>query len=336
MSNIRLIGAFLVLALAVFGGWYGGSVYPLPGPLTARISKEVQARLNAEAFAKRAAAAAKAGLVEWDSMADGEDQAVQAAEKAATPAVTSAVPTMTAQAPEAAAPPAKATVPTTTTPAAKGANPAAPAATGGKTTAVASVAAPSASNIAKPIPVGASGSIEGGLEPIVFRCPKMTVSNGPPVDATDQIINYTPFVDVQGVKIAVNPTLGSCLASGFGPRNGRPHKGVDYYSRTLVAPILAAGNGKIVEKTYRSDYGNMIVIDHGKGVVTRYAHLASFEPGIAIGSTVKLGQKMGMMGQTAGYKIPIHLHYEVLVGDYNNPKGSFGMTPQDVYAKQKQ
>ena len=43
------------------------------------------------------------------------------------------------------------------------------------------------------------------------------------------------------------------------------------------------------------------------------------------------GDQIGLMGNTAGYQAPIHLHYEVLTGDYNTPKQSFGLTPSDVF-----
>lgn len=42
---------------------------------------------------------------------------------------------------------------------------------------------------------------------------------------------------------------------------------------------------------------------------------------------LKVGDMIGLMGNTAGCPIPIHQHYDVLAGDYNNPKASFGLTP---------
>ncbi len=83
---------------------------------------------------------------------------------------------------------------------------------------------------------------------------------------------------------------------------------------------------------YRDDYGNMLVIDHGGGVYTRYAHLASFGRGLMSGVTVKAGEQIGLMGNTAGYQIPMHLHYELLLGDYANPKASFGLAPADPFS----
>jgi murein DD-endopeptidase MepM/ murein hydrolase activator NlpD len=116
--------------------------------------------------------------------------------------------------------------------------------------------------------------------------------------------DFKPVVIVNERHIATFPTPGACLSSGFGPRNDRLHKGLDYHADTGVN-VLAAGDGEIVELKYRDDYGNMIVIDHGGGVFTRYAHLASF--GAASPATVRVGP-LGLMGNSAAYRIPIHLH----------------------------
>lgn len=156
-------------------------------------------------------------------------------------------------------------------------------------------------------------------------CARMTVSNAPRPGPFGQ------HVSVQGVKLLLDPTADSCLSSGFGLRNGRPHRGLDYHNAS-GGPVLAAGDGLIIEKKYRDDFGNMLLIDHGGGVFTRYAHLAGFEPGLSQGAAVKAGQQIGLMGNTAAYRIPVHLHYEVLVGDYANPKGSFGLEAKDPFS----
>ena len=158
-------------------------------------------------------------------------------------------------------------------------------------------------------------------------CPGMTITNQP-ASTAGVVKDFKPIVLVREVRVATFPTPGACLSSGFGPRNDRLHKGLDYHANIGV-PVLAAGDGQIVEIKYREDYGNMIVVDHGGGVFTRYAHLASFARGLSQGVTVRAGDGLGLMGNSAGYQIPIHLHYEVLVGDYANPKGSFGLKPVD-------
>ncbi len=158
------------------------------------------------------------------------------------------------------------------------------------------------------------------------ECPGMTVSNAPRVDKALKVADFKPVVDVNGVDIATDPAVGACLSSGFGVRDGHLHKGVDYHE-DVGGPIQAAADGTVIEMKYRDDYGNMLLIDHGHGVYTRYAHLANFQSGLKVGSKLKAGDIIGLMGNTAGYPVPIHLHYEVLTGDYNNPKASFGLTP---------
>ncbi|HEY7798200.1 MAG TPA: M23 family metallopeptidase [Hyphomonadaceae bacterium] len=187
--------------------------------------------------------------------------------------------------------------------------------------------APAGSAVAPAAPGAKSGHAAAtAFEPALELCPRMTVQNAPAADAQLRVRSYAPVVVVNGVKIATYPSRGACLSSGFGQRNSRLHKGLDYHSES-GAPILAAGDGKVVEMKYRDDYGNMIVIDHGGGVHTRYAHLASFGRGLMTGATVRAGDQIGLMGNTAGYAIPMHLHYELLLGDYSNPKASFGLQP---------
>lgn len=186
-------------------------------------------------------------------------------------------------------------------------------------------AAPTPTIAMAPVP-----SSTGGFETALAVCPEMKISNEPPVDTAGRVEHYKPVVDINGDAIAVEPVSAGCLSSGFGYRSGKLHKGIDFFDRG-GGKILAAGDGTIVEMKYRDDYGNMYVIDHGHGVYTRYAHLSAFTPGLKVGSKVHAGEVIGLMGNTAAYPVPVHLHYELLLGDYNNPKGSFGLKPTDIF-----
>ena len=137
---------------------------------------------------------------------------------------------------------------------------------------------------------------------------------------------------MRGVSLLVAPVTKACLSSGFGLRGtgGRLHKGVDYYS-DQGGEVLAAADGLILEATYRDDYGYMLVIDHGGGVYTRSAHLKRFAEGIDAGVRVAQGQVLGPIGNSGAYTKVVHLHYEVLTGDYDNPKRSFGLQPVNVF-----
>jgi murein DD-endopeptidase MepM/ murein hydrolase activator NlpD len=160
-------------------------------------------------------------------------------------------------------------------------------------------------------------------------CPGLAPAHAEGVDRNLVVTRFKPQVLVAGsVRLASAPVSGGCISSEFGYRRGRLHKGVDYFSKVPV-PVFAAGDGKVRKLEYRADYGNMIVIDHGHGVYTRYAHLESFGY-IRKGDPVRAGDFIGRMGNTADIVLPRHLHYEVLTGRWGRTTGSFALTPVDV------
>lgn len=94
------------------------------------------------------------------------------------------------------------------------------------------------------------------------------------------------------------------------------HTGVDI-SAPEGTNFIAAADGVVVQAYYNSAYGNMVMIDHGGGVVTLYAHGSSIE--VSVGDTVKQGQTVLKVGHT-GYATGPHAHFEIRVnGDYKNP-----------------
>lgn len=152
-------------------------------------------------------------------------------------------------------------------------------------------------------------------------CPKMFVSNKPKLAS----LNRTNLACINGVELQVSPAPKACLSSGFGKRGERQHRGIDYQSKP-AGPVVAASNGKVVKAEYRKkDYGNWVVIDHGTGVYSSYAHLANFGDGIVVGASVRKGQTLGKMGSSGISTDAIHLHYEIRQGDINNPKNWWGM-----------
>lgn len=172
-----------------------------------------------------------------------------------------------------------------------------------------------------PAPAGHAGKA-------LYAC-KMTVSNAPAPGADGQVASAAARVKVEGVTLMLAPVSAGCLSSGFGPRGNKPHKGVDYFARG--GDVLAAGGGVIKEALTRADFGNMILIDHGGGVFTRYAHLASFARPFAVGDKVKAGARLGPIGASGAAGAP-HLHYEILSGAYVGGVGSFGLKHHDPFA----
>lgn len=342
----KMIKTLLVAALAGgsgVAGWIGGSIWPAPPEWTDAVNRsanDIRAKLRLEniSFAglrelvpaetlerlsadirSVAVAAGEVIMVEQDS-GTLEEQLDNLALDEST-----AVPEgmIVAAIPASPAPPP--TDKSAATPSPHGTAPTAPAA-GMPAAAVAPSPAPPSAPSSSPMPnLSAPMAFAASLS----LCPRMAVSNAP--QNQDGVVSgYKPVVRVNQARIATFPTTEACLSSGFGPRNDRLHKGLDFHADT-GATILAAGDGQIVELKYRDDYGNMIVIDHGGGVFTRYAHLASFGKGLSPGVTVRAGEPVGLMGNSAAYRIPIHLHYELLLGDYTTQKGSFGLAPADPF-----
>ena len=117
------------------------------------------------------------------------------------------------------------------------------------------------------------------------------------------------------------------ISSMFGlrsdPFNKTPkmHTGVDFVGNK-EEPIYASGNGKVIEVAYNFfGYGKEVVIDHGFGYKTRYAHLNSIS--VKEGDMVERGQQIGGMGNS-GRSTGTHLHYEVIYkGNKVNPSNYF-------------
>ncbi|MGH9188714.1 MAG: murein hydrolase activator EnvC family protein [Acidimicrobiales bacterium] len=105
------------------------------------------------------------------------------------------------------------------------------------------------------------------------------------------------------------PASGS-VTSRFGQRWGRMHTGIDIASRSGT-PIKAARAGRVVLAGYNGGYGNAVVIDHGGGYSTLYAHMSRLR--VSDGATVKQGQQVGDMGST-GSSTGTHVHFEVRSG----------------------
>ena len=111
------------------------------------------------------------------------------------------------------------------------------------------------------------------------------------------------------------PVAGGNLGSGFGWRidpitaSSALHTGLDFQADNGT-PILAAAGGVVVAQEYHPAYGNVVEIDHGNELITRYAHASAMY--VKKGDLVKRGQRIADVGST-GRSTGSHLHFEVLV-----------------------
>ena len=105
------------------------------------------------------------------------------------------------------------------------------------------------------------------------------------------------------------------VGSGFGfradPFSGRPalHTGLDFPAE-VGTPVHAAAGGVVLSSAWHPEYGNLVELDHGNGLVTRYAHNSRVL--VKAGDLVKRGQVISEVG-TSGRSTGAHLHFEVLV-----------------------
>jgi murein DD-endopeptidase MepM/ murein hydrolase activator NlpD len=107
------------------------------------------------------------------------------------------------------------------------------------------------------------------------------------------------------------------VTSNYGYRGGSLHSGMDIDGYT-GQPFYAAAAGTVVGAGWMSSYGYCILLDHGDGVITRYAHASQLYVGV--GDVVSKGQNIGLVGST-GNSTGSHMHFEVIInGSTVNPR----------------
>jgi murein DD-endopeptidase MepM/ murein hydrolase activator NlpD len=99
------------------------------------------------------------------------------------------------------------------------------------------------------------------------------------------------------------------VVSGYGMRWGRLHEGIDITASTGT-PIWAAAAGTVIYAGWLGGYGNLVVVDHGNGLATAYAHASAIL--VSVGQSVAQGETVSLVGSTGNSSGP-HLHFEVRV-----------------------
>jgi murein DD-endopeptidase MepM/ murein hydrolase activator NlpD len=158
-----------------------------------------------------------------------------------------------------------------------------------------------------------SGEVKGGvggpfLEPMKFD--RFNAS----LDELDSALSRLETVRETALALPYgNPAPGQGITSRFGNRPdpflGRLafHGGIDFQAETGL-PVKATGAGKVITAGWSSGYGNLVEVDHGQGITTRYGHMSRIL--VREGQTISAGDIVGRAGATGRATGP-HVHYEV-------------------------
>lgn len=151
-------------------------------------------------------------------------------------------------------------------------------------------------------------------------------------EPVDEIIVVGSKTSYNGVYIGEASAKGflwpapSChyVSSPYGWRSSGWHNGIDLVKSgggALGTPVIASRSGRVeVVQRSNSGYGNMVLINHGDGYKTRYAHMVKGSISVSVGEYVDAGQTIGRVGSTGNSTGP-HLHFEVILnGETQNPK----------------
>ena len=132
------------------------------------------------------------------------------------------------------------------------------------------------------------------------------------VERTEALANATP--SLWPAHGWLSGTFGGRADPFTGERGF--HGGLDI-SLDKGSPVYATADATVESASYTGNYGNLIVLQHGFGLSTRYGHLSKFS--VKPGQKVKRGEVIGLVGST-GRSTGSHLHYEILVnGQLQNP-----------------
>lgn len=124
--------------------------------------------------------------------------------------------------------------------------------------------------------------------------------------ATPSIMPTEGFLSSHFARVRYHPIL----------HYDRPHEGIDV-TAPYGTPIIAPASGRVTKVGWENGYGLAVEIDHGYGVVTRYAHQS--RTAVIVGQTLKRGDRIGYVGST-GLSTGPHLHYEVIIdGRHTDP-----------------
>ena len=213
---------------------------------------------------------------------------------------------------------------------------------------VSGLAGVKAEELKPPVPAGKAGPATGRGGPYVpLHNPSLLQLQGVVLgldEATDFNTDYFTLIEsrllesrLRALMVPSTAPVDGPVGSGFGfridPINGHSalHTGLDFPSESGTA-IRAAAGGIVAAVDWHPAYGNVLEVDHGNGLVTRYAHCSTIA--VPLGALVKRGQVVARVG-TSGRSTGAHLHFEVLVDGVPQDPARF-LAGGDVAARSAQ
>jgi murein DD-endopeptidase MepM/ murein hydrolase activator NlpD len=128
---------------------------------------------------------------------------------------------------------------------------------------------------------------------------------------------YEAFLRAHGMTPSIWPVMGKLESGVGGRRNPFGGRGYEYHEGQDIdasygTPVQVAATGRVIIAGRQRGYGNVVYVDHGAGLSTRYGHLSEIV--VTVGQTVTRGQTIGLVGSTGRSTGP-HLHYEVRINN---------------------
>lgn len=141
-----------------------------------------------------------------------------------------------------------------------------------------------------------------------------------PKGCSDKGCSGSLKLDLKIMGFLSSPLEKSYVSSRYGLRMHPVHQQLRFHAGVdLVAPmgseVKATLGGKVIFAGVKGGYGNTVIVEHGSGYVTLYAHLQKFAPRLAVGRVIDKGETIGNLGDT-GQVTGAHLHYEIRYNDY--------------------
>lgn len=171
----------------------------------------------------------------------------------------------------------------------------------------------------------AQAALEDATDEAAQAAPQiLAISEYKPVDnLSEQLGKAVEYAKVRSAAdlaarapLSVKPAEGA-FTSGFGPRWGSFHKGVDI-ANAVGTPIRAVSDGEVIDAGPAGGFGNWVRLRHEDGTITVYGHMETID--VAVGDKVHAGQKIAGMG-SRGFSTGSHLHFEV------HPNGGDAVDP---------